>query len=258
MSSWFSLIDLYETLATPGCPICQVRKKAARQYVSFLLNESITNVHTRARLSAGVNYCPEHTRLLVDLERIKGESPLRMNILFESLAGSIMETISKYPIPRKRSNFLQMSQSWIFSDHTSEKTPKHVIASSTCQVCQITDDVVIMRLASLMECLQDPNDTIYTAYRDNDGICLFHLRLALQRFAQRYPSAAEILKEHAVERLQQWENAMQEYIRKQAWHNRHETITDDEKLALQRTLAFFTGYPPKTFAVNEKRKSKDE
>jgi hypothetical protein len=103
-----------------------------------------------------------------------------------------------------------------------------------------------------MQSLQDPSEKIYSVYRDSDGICLPHLRIALQRLARHYPSAAEILKEHAVECLQQWENAMQEYIRKQAWQNQHETITDDEKLALQRTLAFFTGYPPQVFAGNGK------
>jgi len=258
MPSWFSVIDLRETLTKPGCPICLVRVNAARLYISFLLNESITNVQTRARLLAGVNYCPEHTRLLIELEQTKEVKPLRMNILYESLAGLTTETISKYPIPGKRRNLWQQARFWIFPGHSSGNTPYNVTANSTCLVCQIADDVAIMRLEALMQCLQDPNEKVLTLYLNNDGICLPHLRFAMQKLARRYPSSALILKEHAMKHLQQWENAMQEYIRKQDWNNRHETITDDEKLALQRTVAFFTGYPPKTFAGNAKRDPKDE
>jgi hypothetical protein len=235
-----------------------MRWKSAYRYIGFLLYESVNDVETRLRFWAGMGYCPEHTRLLAATEQKNEEKPLGMNILYESLAGLVKEAIFEYPTPRKRPNPLRLALLRLLPGLFSMGTPKNLTPKSTCRICQIADDSVFLGLETLMQCLENPEEKVYTLYPNSDGICLPHLRMALQKFAARYPSAALILKEHAVNRLQHWEQAMGEYIRKQARQNRHETITDAENLAWQHTLAFFTGYPPEAFTANGKQETKDE
>jgi len=103
-----------------------------------------------------------------------------------------------------------------------------------------------------MQCLQDPEEKVYRLYPGSDGICLAHLRMALQEYAAQYPSAALLLRDHAMNRLTHWEQAMGEYIRKQAWENRLEVVTDEEEKALAHTLAFFTGDQPSAFLLTSK------
>jgi len=258
MLSWFSLIDLRDALTKPGCPICQMRWKSACRYIGFLLYENVNDVDTRLTFWAGIGYCPDHTRLLAETSQKNEENPMGMNILYESLASFVKKEIVEYPIPRKRSNPLRLVLLHLLPGRFSMDTPKNLTPKSTCRVCQIADDSAFLGLETLMQCLLDPEEKVYTLYPKSDGICLTHLRMALQEFTVRYPSAGLILKEHAVNHLQHWEQAMGEYVRKQAWQNRHETITDEENQALQHALAFFTGYSPEIFTANGKRDTKDE
>jgi hypothetical protein len=258
MLSWFSLLDLRDALTRPGCPICQIRWKSASRYLDFLLYENVNDVDTRLNFWAGMGYCHEHTILLAETDRKNEEKPTGMNILYESLASVVKKAISEYPITRERSNPLREIFLHLSPGRFAAENPKNLTPKSTCRVCQIADDSAWLGLQTLMQCLQEPGEKVYTLYIKSDGICLPHLRMALEEFTERYPSAVMILKEHAVNHLQDWEQAMGEYVRKNAWQNRHETITDEEKLALQRTLAFFTGYSPQTFKRNGNHETKDD
>lgn len=250
MISLFSLFDLRDDLRKPGCPICQIRWKSAWRYLSFLLYESVNDGETRLRFWAGIGYCPDHTDMLAAISRKDNVKPLGMNILYESLASLIKAAISEYPIPKKRKNPLRKVLLRVSRSRFSANSIKALIPISTCRVCQIADESAYTGLETLMECLQDPEEKVYRLYPNSDGICLPHLRVALQEFAEQYPTAASILKDHAKNRLAHWEQAMGEYIRKQAWQNRFEKVTDEEEKALQRALAFFTGDRPSAFILH--------
>lgn len=225
---------------------------SASRYLSVLLYESVNDVETRLKFWAGLGYCAEHTRLLTDISNKNEEKPIGMNILYESLACLVKEAILEYPIPIRRPNSLQMLLRHVFPRWLSEFTPGNLVPKASCRVCQIADGSVHIGLETLMQCLQDPEEKVYRLYPGSDGICLAHLRMALQEYAAQYPSAALLLRDHAMNRLTHWEQAMGEYIRKQAWENRLEVVTDEEEKALAHTLAFFTGDQPSAFLLTSK------
>jgi hypothetical protein len=247
MLSWFALLDLREALLNPGCPICQMRRVSASRYLSVLIYESVNDVETRLKFWAGMGYCTEHTRLLTDISNENEEKPIGMNILYESLASLVKEAILESPIPTRRPNPLRMLFRHVFPRWLSEFTPGNLNPKASCRVCQVADGSVQIGLETLMQCLQDPEEKVYQSYPKSDGICLTHLRMALQEYAAQYPTAALFLRNHAVNRLAHWEQAMGEYIRKQAWQNRLEVVTDEDEKALVHTLAFFTGNQPSAF-----------
>jgi len=244
MVSLYSLLDLRNALLKPGCPICQIRKKSVRRYIDVLVYERINDVEPRIRYREGMGYCPEHTRLVAAIGQKTEEKPREMNILYESLAKGVKEIISKYPIPRHRPNHLQRMILRLFPGRFSMNSPKDLTSKFTCRICQIADESDLLGLETLMQCLQDPKEQVYMLYLKSVGICLPHLRTALQIFSDMYPSGALILKEFAVNRLQHWEQAMGEYIRKQGLQERHEKVLPEEETAWLQAVAFFTGDNP--------------
>ena len=249
MVSLFSLLDLQNALLKPGCPICQVRKKSVRRYIDVLVYERVYDVEPRIRYREGMGYCPEHTRLVAATGRKRGEKPLGMNILYQSLVGFVEEIISKYPIPKKRPNLLRRVIFRLFRGRSPVSYSQDLSSKSTCRICQVADESTLQGLEALMQCLQDPKGQVYTLYPNSDGICLPHLRTALQIYADRYPSGALILKEFAVNRLQHWEQAMGEYIRKQDLQDRREKVLLEEETAWLQAVAFYTGDSPSDMAA---------
>jgi hypothetical protein len=249
MVSLFTLLDLRNVLLKPGCPICQIRKKSVRRYIDVLVYERVNDVDPRIRYREGMGYCPEHTRLVAATGQKTEEKPREMNILYKSLAGFVKEVISEYPIPRKRPNLLRLVILRLFRSRFSLISTKDLTSKSTCRICQIADESALLGLETLMQCLQDPREQVYTLFPNSDGICLPHLRTALQVYAARYPSATLILKDYAVNCLQHWEQDMGEYIRKQALQDRHEKVLPEEETAWFHAVAFFTGDNPSTVAI---------
>ncbi len=250
MISWFSLLDLRDALTKPGCPICQIRLKAASRYIGFLLHENVSDVDTRIAFWAGMGYCPDHTRLLAEIDQKNEVKPTGMNILYESLTSFVKKEIGDFQIPEKRSNPLWRVLNRLLPGYFPGDTSQRLTPKSICRVCQIADENVFLGILTLMQCLEDPTEKVFRMYRSSDGICLAHLRMALHEQAERYPSAALILKEHALNCLSDWEQAMGEYIRKQAWQYRHEKVTEEEKMSLRHALSFFSGYSPEMFSAN--------
>jgi len=244
MVSLFTLLDLRNVLLKPGCPICQIRKKSVRRYIDVLVYERVNDMEPRIRYREGMGYCPEHTRLVAATGQKTEEKPREMNILYQSLVGFVEEIISEYPIPKKRPNLLRRVFLRLFRGRVSVNSPQDLLSKSTCRICQVADESTLLGLEALMQCLQDPEEQVYTLYPNSDGICLPHLRTGLQIYADQYPSGALILKEFAVNRLQHWEQDMGEYIRKQALQDRHEKVLPEEETAWLHAVAFFTGDNP--------------
>ncbi len=78
-------------------------------------------------------------------------------------------------------------------------------------------------------------------------LCQMHLRAGIQRCYWEYPRAARRLAADAIERLGEQSKYMQEYIRKNNWEYRHEKISEAERKAWLKTLAFCTGLPAEAF-----------
>jgi hypothetical protein len=253
------LIEIKYVMRQPGCLICRVYQREASHYIKHLLWENVYDLETRKRIIASLGYCPEHTRLLASTEYSKCGDAMGVNIIYENLSQAMIHRLETWRLPRQRHNgisgLFERAARWL---ENHEPTSTTLSTKATCRVCQIAGESAAYALSVLMEELDTQADEWLALYRAADGLCLTHLRTCLEQWSPIYPAAAEFLRQDTLQRLNRWSVDMHEYVRKRAWDKRHETITDEENLAWQRTLAFFTGYPPETFTVNGKRDEKDE
>ena len=84
-------------------------------------------------------------------------------------------------------------------------------------------------------------------YLTSDGLCLPHLRRAIEWHSARFPQAVQLVIDETVQRLESQSKDMKEYIRKNNWTYRDEKLTEEEDTAWRKTLGFFTGYPGESF-----------
>jgi len=75
----------------------------------------------------------------------------------------------------------------------------------------------------------------------SEGLCLTHLRPALEWAAQSDPEVARFLAYDAARRLTALVTDLGEYGRKHAWQYRHEVKTDGEQDSPRRASQFFGG-----------------
>ncbi len=258
MSSQLLLIELRYALQQPGCPICRIYRQSAARYLRFLVLESINDLEARMHFSAGLGYCPTHTRMLASIEVREDGDWMGTNIMYEQLANMVRRLLAAYPIPKQKPGLWHTLRALLTSKrHTQRSQPKPLRAQSTCRVCQLAEKTARYALETLLEELSGTED-METRYIPSDGLCLNHLRHALEHYSYNYPGAVAFLKEDALRRLERWEEDMQGYILKQTWDHRHEEITPGEQTAWQYVLAFFTGYQPSVFAAANPTQEVDE
>ena len=252
-------IEINEALRQPGCPVCRVYQQSASRYIQHLLWESVNDFETRKRIIASLGYCPEHTLLLGTTEYSEYGDAMGVSIIYEDLTQSVIHRLESWQPPQKHRHgiprFLEHAGRWIKNPNKVSTT---LSTKDTCRVCQIANMSARYALSTLMGELDIQAGELLTLYGLADGLCLRHLRICLEQWSLEYPSAAEFLCQDSLLKLNRWMVDMGEYVRKHAWDNRHETMTDSENLAWQRILAFFTGYHPKIFTASVMRETKDE
>ena len=258
MSFYLIVIEIKDAMRQPGCLICHVYQNMARRYIKSLIWERVNDYETRKRIIDSLGYCPEHTRLLATTEYSEYGDALGVNIIYENLSQILIHLLETWRPPQQRHKgtlkYLEQAAQWI---RTPKQPPTTLSPQATCRVCQIAGESEEHALYTLMEELNNKADEWPRLFRQSDGLCLMHLRSCLGKWSQDYPAAAEFLRQDTLQRLGHWQADISEYIHKLAWDHRDETITDEEHLAWQRTLAFFTGYPPEIFTKNSKRENKD-
>jgi len=253
MSFSLTVIEIKEALRQTGCPICRVYQQAANRYIRHLLWENVNDFDTRKWIIASLGYCPEHTLLFATTEYSEYGDAMGVSIIYENLAQALIYRLENWQPPQQHHQgipgLLEQAVRWI---ENPDKSTTTLSTQATCRVCQVAGASAAHALSTLMEVLDTQAGEWLRLYRNSKGLCLRHLRICLEQWSPNYPAAAEFLRQDTLQRLHRWMVDMSEYVRKHAWDNRHETMTDAENLAWQRTLSFFTGYPPETFTTNGK------
>lgn len=235
-------LDLMLALREPGCAVCRVRDQSERRYLQHLLWENVNDAVTRVHLTASLGYCPRHIWQLGQMEVEKFGDALGNSILYEDLARVVNDRLARYlrcaeaqaRPPRWR--WLRRLTHW----RHRRPAPDELQPEATCRVCQVGAGTARANLSWLLEGLADQEPEFRDAYSRSDSLCLAHLRQALALAWPEVEAGALLLARDAQARLAALRVDLHEFADKHRY-DRHDPVTDAEKVAWLKALRFFGG-----------------
>jgi uncharacterized protein DUF6062 len=201
--------NLLEACRAGGCPVCRLEQKSVERYLDHQFYENVNAPAWRDRLRASHGFCHEHAWLGVN-GRL-GDA-LGYSIIYRDIVNSILTQLSDRngPAPsvsRRTSLLRQMPEA---VQKLIEKMLPALTPRKRCPVCEHRDETTRSTLAVLVEELETPE--MSNALQGSEGLCLPHLRLALERV--RDLSACEKLLAIHREKLESLRAELEEFIRK--------------------------------------------
>lgn len=235
--SYYEMIDACEE---PGCPLCRLGQASANRHLTSLIYDSVNDVRLRATLRESLGYCKEHAWLLPNA----GDSaPLGIAIVHRDLLNTIHKRLGKSAYGKSRRNSLKsvMTEVMGLDDGAAREvaTAKYLPEKAQCPACERRDEAEKLALKSLAEALAKLDIDMTSALKQSDGLCLPHLRMALETARNR--EAFELLVTVTQEQLSTLIRDLDEFIRKTDHRFRHEKINDSERESWRQALQRVVG-----------------
>ena len=201
--------NLLEACRAAGCPICRLEQKSVERYLDHQFYENVNSPPWRDRLRASQGFCHEHAWLGVN-GRL-GDA-LGYSIIYRDIINSLLTQLNDKDSPaasarRGKSLLRQMPEA---ARNLVEKTLTALTPRKRCPACDHRDETTRSTLAVLVEELETPE--MMNALGASEGLCLPHLRLALER-AKDLAVCETLLTLHR-EKLESLRAELDEFIRK--------------------------------------------
>lgn len=200
-------VAFIEACSQPGCPLCRIEHDAVLKYIDFLFHEQVNDFNLRDRLRDSLGFCREHAYFAVD--ELPGNA-LGIAIIYQDLI--------KFAIHH-------------LNDPRGVSSPKR-----RCPACE-QRDLNMMRTLSEISKYIDDND-MAKAFKESDGLCLFHIRHALKH--TRAPARRALLLSIQEEILTRLRMELSEYIRKNDYRFAKETF-GSERDSWRRAVSIVAG-----------------
>ena len=195
---------LLEACREPGCPVCRLEQRGVERYLDNQFYENVNSRKWRDQLRASHGFCHEHAWLGVS--RRLGDA-LGFSIIYRDILTSVLSQLSggtsPVPVPRRASKPLSLRE--LIGNMLIAFTPR-----KRCPACEHLDKVTRNILSELAKDLENAEMT--DALQASDGLCLPHLRLALDHV--KSVSICEKLLAIHREKLERLQNELGEFIRK--------------------------------------------
>jgi hypothetical protein len=224
----------------PNCPVCRLGQASANRHLTSLIYDSVNDVSLRATLRESLGYCQEHTWLLPDA----GDSaPLGIAVIYRDLLNTIHKRLgdSDYGKVRRSSLKSVVTEAMGLGDGTSRTTAtvKYLPVRSQCPACERRDEAEKLALKSLSDALEKQDADMKSALKSSDGLCLPHLRRALEIAHNR--DAFDLLVTITQGQLITLIQDLDEFIRKNDHRFRHEKISESERVSWRQALQRMVG-----------------
>jgi len=241
--------NLVDAMKKPGCPVCRIFRQASERALESFLWENVNEPDVRQGILDSYGFCPAHTRVMVAREMSTSSLPLGTNIIYEHLGrvvagelkalrpGSAAGTVSK---------IRGEARGLLVKAGLTKKGGGPLHSRGECPACAAGNNGALNALHVLCEELPKQAE-VQSVYLESDGLCLPHLREAIERHAGSFPKAIQLMIDDTVKRLEAQSKDMKEYIRKANWAYRDEKLTEAEDTAWRKTLTFFTGFGGELF-----------
>lgn len=174
MSKHHIYFDLVEALKQPGCPVCRLAHSMTDSYLRALLHEMVLDVPLRDKLREALGFCQQHAWQLA-----AHEDGLGTAIIYRDVLNSVLRKMGS--VGYEGAGALEGLRSALRPSSPRPGTRRAVEDLSPAQSCLACVNYAEMEevyLSSLLEHLA--LDTLKDAYLASSGLCLPHLRRALQ------------------------------------------------------------------------------
>lgn len=243
-------VKFKEAFREPGCSICFLRQEVLDQYFSRWVWDYISDPDVREHMRRGLGLCPEHTWQLYRTDMREYGSALGVSVIYEELvprvAGALhdvaVEADAKsqaLPWWERLRRFLRRRSALNRWFRPASWRAGGILHAERCHVCALHEEGERRDVYWLVQILED--EDFRALYAASDGLCLPHLRQALELAMQTNPDVALFLAETAERKMAALADDLKGYIRGQAYDHRHEVLTDGEKNAPRRVSQFFGG-----------------
>ncbi len=236
----FSYFEILDACQEPNCPVCSLGHAAARRNVNTLIYEGVNDYGLRAKLRESQGYCHEHAWLLPEA----GESAaLGIAIVHRDLLNSIRQQLesAKFDKARKRNLRSAVADAINPDERTARaaNSAKYLPANAPCPACKNRDKIEQLALKSIVDALKKQDVQMLAALKSSDGLCLPHLRQAMEsaRNEQAFDALVSISQEQISGLIQE----LDEFIRKNDHRFRDEKITQRERESWRRALQRVVG-----------------
>ena len=235
--------NLERALGKEGCAICRLRQEAEARYLFSFLWEFVNDPGVREHLVNALGFCHAHAWQLQETEQNQFGSGLGTAIVYEDLMRHALANIGRLQAKRERSWFTRTRR--LLGERLAPETgrarrralPGGLVPREECRVCVTGRSTEQSHLQSLLDHCADTR--FREQFRASDGLCLPHLRGALE--IAEDDAARAFLMETAQEQVRTLANQLREYIRKHSWDHRDEPKLPEEQSAWIRAVEFFAG-----------------
>lgn len=230
-----NLPALIEACAQAGCPLCRLAQGATERFLDNLFYEMVNDAGMRNQLRNSLGFCKTHTRLLLDTSL---RDPLGLSIVYLDVLNKILSTLPQPDQPGRAAGLLDRLLRRLPKETTelSKDALQAMTPRGPCPACHYRDQYTRSMLESLTILLETPN--LSQALEASDGLCLPHLRLALEKSASMGGFAKLILIHH--NKLQKLRDELAEFIRKSDYRFMGEGF-GAEGNAYQRAMEMLVG-----------------
>lgn len=238
---------LKEAFRQPVCPLCHLRQEALDWYFSQWVWDYVSDPHMRERMRRGLGLCPEHMWQLYRTDLREYGNALGVSAIYEGLLAEALNrlTAAAELAARRRARHLPWYKR--LARHSLRKhwfrptvwRGNNILQAEHCHVCAYNEEAERRAVYWLVLLLTE--ETFRGAYAASAGLCLRHLRLALDLALQIDPEVAQFLAEKARESLARLRNDLAAYNRKNAVGGNANPLTPAEGEAPYRVSLFFAG-----------------
>lgn len=225
--------QLQAIIVKPGCPVCGLVQEAVNTYLDTLLWESSTDFNFYHMLDASLGFCGRHSRQLLTFG---GQRLAAAVVERASLLAALRRLPELAAAPETARGRFRLGQPRVKSGAQPARSSLPA-AIRPCPACVRETTEEARGIGVLLKHLDEFSGPLL----DAGGLCLPHFTQAVQ--AADAPKRATLL---AIQR-QGWTELsghLEEFIRKHMAHHHTDPITDQARLAVERTIAALTGgYP---------------
>ncbi|NLX08815.1 MAG: hypothetical protein GXY36_04100 [Chloroflexi bacterium] len=184
--------NLYEAFAKPGCPVCRLAVDSVHHYLDSVIYEYVTKPHTHEGLRAARGFCQQHAwHVIAEINA----SALGVAVLYEGLFRTLLNEMG--------------GESKLGAKRQIAQALNALKPQAPCPACTHQATVEDHLLRNLIDHIDQ--DEFADAFRRSEGLCLPHLRLALDRRADTDKQARLLSLEQAI--WQQLQVDLDEFIR---------------------------------------------